>query len=47
NNTITCSADSSEYQRDPNNCTRFYQCSNGTPYLFDCPSGTAFNTDIS
>ncbi|KAJ3659894.1 hypothetical protein Zmor_011556 [Zophobas morio] len=26
-------------------CTKFYECSNGEPYLFDCPAGLHFNPD--
>ncbi|RZC36625.1 CBM 14 domain containing protein [Asbolus verrucosus] len=24
-------------------CTKFYECSNGIPYLFDCPDELHFN----
>nr|CAH7717140.1 unnamed protein product [Callosobruchus chinensis] len=27
-------------------CTQFCECSNGTPYLFDCPGGTLFNENL-
>lgn len=35
------------YIPDPTSCNRFYQCSNGTPYLFDCPSGLVFNPNMN
>nr|CAI5820434.1 unnamed protein product [Callosobruchus analis] len=28
-------------------CTQFCQCSNGTPFLFDCPGGTLFNEKLN
>lgn len=28
---------------DPESCGRFYQCSNGYPYVFDCPANLHFN----
>lgn len=31
---------------NPADCTTFYMCSNGTPYLFNCPSGLVFNLQL-
>ncbi|XP_046650258.1 probable endochitinase isoform X2 [Daphnia pulicaria] len=28
---------------NPTNCRTFYMCSNGIPYLYDCPSNLVFN----
>ncbi|EFX74496.1 hypothetical protein DAPPUDRAFT_324314 [Daphnia pulex] len=28
---------------NPTNCKTFYMCSNGIPYLYDCPSNLVFN----
>jgi hypothetical protein len=28
---------------DPDDCSKFYQCSNGLKYRKNCPAGTAFN----
>jgi nucleosome binding factor SPN SPT16 subunit len=28
-------------------CTKFWQCSNGTPYLFDCPANLHFNPKLN
>ncbi|RZC36473.1 dentin sialophosphoprotein [Asbolus verrucosus] len=28
-------------------CTKFWQCSNGTPYLFDCPADLHFNPKLN
>ncbi|RZC36472.1 CBM 14 domain containing protein [Asbolus verrucosus] len=30
-----------------NDCTKFWQCSNGTPYLFDCPANLHFNPKLN
>lgn len=29
------------------NCSQFCQCSNGIPYLYDCPSGLHFNPSLN
>ncbi|KAI9563420.1 hypothetical protein GHT06_010883 [Daphnia sinensis] len=31
---------------NPADCTTFYMCSNGTPYLFNCPGGLVFNPQL-
>ncbi|EFX82205.1 hypothetical protein DAPPUDRAFT_316840 [Daphnia pulex] len=31
---------------NPEDCTTFYLCSNGTPYLYNCPSGLVYNDAI-
>ena len=28
-------------------CTKFWQCSNGVPYLFDCPANLHFNPTLN
>uniref|UniRef100_A0A914Z7P6 Chitinase n=1 Tax=Panagrolaimus superbus TaxID=310955 RepID=A0A914Z7P6_9BILA len=32
--------------RDPKNCSKFYQCSNGTPFSMNCPTGLNWNDNI-
>nr|CAH7765322.1 unnamed protein product [Callosobruchus chinensis] len=36
----------SQYFPHETNCSLFYQCSNGVPYLQECPSGLYFNPKI-
>lgn len=33
--------------KHPTDCTRFYYCVHGTPYIMNCPSGLLFNDKIS
>ncbi|KAJ3659509.1 hypothetical protein Zmor_011194 [Zophobas morio] len=28
-------------------CTKFWECSNGTPHLFDCPANLHFNPKLN
>uniref|UniRef100_A0A2C9K6B2 Chitin-binding type-2 domain-containing protein n=1 Tax=Biomphalaria glabrata TaxID=6526 RepID=A0A2C9K6B2_BIOGL len=35
-----------KFIRDPNDCTKFYQCAHSKPFLMTCPAGLYFNTDI-
>lgn len=28
-------------------CTKFYECSNGVPYLFNCPENLFFNPNLN
>ena len=32
-----------ELKRDPNDCNKFFQCSNGYEYPFECPETLVFN----
>ncbi|XP_046641505.1 probable endochitinase [Daphnia pulicaria] len=32
---------------NPEDCTTFYLCSNGTPYFYNCPSGLVYNDAIN
>jgi len=36
-----------EYHANPFDCKSFYQCSNGVPYLHDCPSVLVFNPNLN
>ncbi|KAF7271210.1 hypothetical protein GWI33_015892 [Rhynchophorus ferrugineus] len=33
------------YIADPNDCSAFYECSNGEPWRFVCASGTLFDAN--
>ncbi|RZC39266.1 CBM 14 domain containing protein, partial [Asbolus verrucosus] len=35
------------YFPDPTDCSRFYECSNGVAYLFDCPAGLDFDPKLN
>ena len=36
-----------EYHADPYNCSSFYRCSNGVPYLYPCPADLIFNPNLN
>ena len=42
---VTCGP-SDDYVANPYDCGSFYQCSNGVPYLQQCPSGLVFNPNV-
>ncbi|BFZ23645.1 hypothetical protein BsWGS_26684 [Bradybaena similaris] len=42
---VTCSH-GVKFLAHPYECTKFYQCAHMKPFLFTCPSGLYFNTDI-
>ncbi|XP_017962072.1 chitinase-3-like protein 1 [Drosophila navojoa] len=35
------------YVKDPNNCSKFYYCSGGATFMFNCPSGLVFDTNTN
>ena len=35
-----------QLKRDPNDCNKFYQCSNGYEYPFECPATLVFNDKV-
>jgi len=39
--------DGIQYYPHPIVCSQFYKCSNGIPYLFDCPSGLNFDSALN
>lgn len=39
----TCDPDGASLYADPDDCTKYYQCSNGLEYLKSCPAGLHFN----
>ncbi|XP_025832634.1 chitin-binding domain protein cbd-1 [Agrilus planipennis] len=39
--------DQSIYLPHENDCSKFYECSNGIPNLLQCPEGTLFNSDLN
>ncbi|KAJ8942588.1 hypothetical protein NQ318_006218 [Aromia moschata] len=39
--------DEAEILADPTNCTRFYICDNGSPYLHNCSGGLFFNSQLN
>ncbi|XP_046447987.1 brachyurin-like isoform X1 [Daphnia pulex] len=41
--TTPFSCQSDGIKSNPYDCNSFYMCSNGTPYLFNCPGGLVFN----
>ena len=43
--TLTC-ADPNGIYAYPGDCSKYYQCGHGTPYVYTCPSGTLFNDQI-
>lgn len=42
----TCDPNEPSLYPDPDDCTKFYQCSNGLEYLKSCPAGLHFNPFI-
>lgn len=43
---VNCGTGQPMYHRHESDCSKFYQCSNGEPYLHSCPAGLKFNKDI-
>merc|ERR1711915_892405 len=44
---VSCPADINDFIiSNPDDCSQFFKCSWGTPYLYQCPDGLLFNPDL-
>merc|ERR1711915_1095793 len=44
---VSCPADINDFIiPNPDDCSQFFKCSWGTPYLYQCPNGLLFNPDL-